>query len=346
MARTGRFIGVVLVATAMQFVGTAAGAAASARIEELFSTADGKLQFIQLANVSATQLAGMSLVAARDGDTQTFIFPASSHLPGPPRIDQVLIVSQSLSQRPIGDPAGGVAEWDYVMPDGFVPLRGATISLGSIDRWDYGRIPADGYSALYRSGGIGVYNADSSTAGRVALFGFGGERYVGEYATDDLGRHFFTPYRAEIDALSTGWIPGWHWIGRDFVDDYYTTFGGYDRPVDVLSHPVCRFYLPPPDDSHFFSASEEECAEVRIRFPQFVLETENMFYAGLPDPITGACAPGLGPLYRLWNPTSNDHWFVADAAVRQRALGLGYVPEGYGPDGVGMCVLLACGVEC
>ena len=55
---------------------------------------------------------------------------------------------------------GRAAEWDYVMPDGFLPLIGGTLSLGTIDRWDYGEdSDRTAYSALYRSGGIGVYRS-------------------------------------------------------------------------------------------------------------------------------------------------------------------------------------------
>jgi hypothetical protein len=81
---------------------------------------------------------------------------------------------------------------------------------------------------------------------------------------------------------------------------------------------------------------------VQARFPELILETDNVFYVGLPDPVTGTCAPGLGPLYRLWNPATNDHWYTADPEVRRQAMAQGYVSEGYGDDGVGMCVLLAC----
>ena len=72
-------------------------------------------------------------------------------------------------------------------------------------------------------------------------------------------------------------------------------------------------------------------------YPQFVLEADAVFYVGLPDPVTGACAVGLGPVYRLWNPASNDHWFTADENARDRALAQGYVPEGYGSKGVAWC---------
>ncbi len=340
MTSARHLIGMAIVATGLLFVATAAGADVPGRIEELFSSADGRLQFIQVSNVSPSQLAGLVLATSHDGVTQTFVFPTTSNLPNPPFIDEVLIVSRSLSQRPWDGPDGGAAEWDYVVPDGFLPMSGGSIALGGIDRWDYGNIPADGYSALYRSGAIGVYSANSSAHGATVTLGLGDERFEREYVNDSGDRHFFTSFDAEIAALESGRIPGWHWLFEEWYGA--TGFGGYARRVAVLDHAVCRFYLPPPDDSHFFTASEEECAGLRDRFPLFVLETDSAFYAGLPDPVTGACAPGLGPLYRLWNPSTNDHWFTADAEIRQMAMTQGYVAEGYGDDGVAMCVLLSC----
>ena len=304
---------------------------------------DSTLQFIQLVDITPNQLAGMALTTSHDGVTQTFTFPASSRLATLPRTtDYLLIVSQSLSlQRNSIEEHGA----DYVMPDGFLPLSGGTISLGSIDGWDYGSIPTDGYSAVYRSGGIGVHRAHSSAYVYVVSVGSGDERFVKEYSSGSLARHFITTIDAEIAALDWGRIPGWHPIYRDYPTGY-TGFLAHGRRFAVASHAVCRFYLPPPHDSHFFTASEEECAEVQVRYPQFILETDNAFYAGLPDPVTGRCAPGLGPLFRLWNPASNDHWYTADVAARSRAISEGYFPEGYGEPGDGMCVLPVCVEGC
>lgn len=340
MTAARQMISTAIFTMGLLLVATGAGADVPSRIDELFSSADGQLQFIQLSNVSPSQLAGLVLTTAHDGITQTFVFPATSNLPNPPFIDEVLIVSRSLSQRRFDGPDGGATEWDYVVPDGFLPLSGGIISLGSADRWDYGSIPADGYSALYRSGAIGVYSANSSAHGAVVTLGFGDERFEQEYVNDSADRHFFTSFDAEIAALESGRIPGWRWLFQGWQGG--TGFGGYARRVAVLDHAVCRFYLPPPDDSHFFTASEEECAGLRTRSPYFVLETDAAFYAGLPDAVTGACAPGLGPLYRLWNPATNDHWFTADTGIRQMAMTQGYVAEGYGDDGVAMCVLRSC----
>jgi hypothetical protein len=88
-----------------------------------------------------------------------------------------------------------------------------------------------------------------------------------------------------------------------------------------VGRPVCRFYIPPDEgDSHFFSASADECAVVHLRFPEFVLESNAAFYVTLPDPVTGvsplAARSDFGsdydiplvPRLRLWNqPVDSNH---------------------------------------
>jgi hypothetical protein len=102
--------------------------------------------------------------------------------------------------------------------------------------------------------------------------------------------------------------------------------------------PVCRFYIPPAyGDSHFFSASPAECAQVQVRFPFFDFETANAFYVYPPD-ATGACVPGTIPLYRVWDGRAHtNHRYITDPAVRQQMIERGWVPEGSGI-GVVACV--------
>ena len=45
-------------------------------------------------------------------------------------------------------------------------------------------------------------------------------------------------------------------------------------------------------DSHFYSASPAECAQVAAKYPGFVYETPAVFYIALPDAATGACPAG------------------------------------------------------
>jgi hypothetical protein len=84
---------------------------------------------------------------------------------------------------------------------------------------------------------------------------------------------------------------------------------------------------------------------VRTRFPDYHFEHEAAFYVALPDRVTGECPadghPGwyLAPVYRLWNgrPDSN-HRYTRDPAIRDAMRRRGYVSEGYGPEGVAMCI--------
>jgi hypothetical protein len=103
--------------------------------------------------------------------------------------------------------------------------------------------------------------------------------------------------------------------------------------------PVCRFYLPPAvGDSHFFSASAAECADVRAKFPAYTLESAAAMHVFLPDPVTGACPAGAVPVYRLWNGrVDSNHRYVTLPSLRDAMLARGYVAEGYGPGGVAMC---------
>ena len=143
--------------------------------------------------------------------------------------------------------------------------------------------------------------------------------------------HYFVSARADdIEALDSGRFAGWARTGESFA--VYPAF------VAGTSS-VCRYYLPPAfGDSHFFSASPSECADVAAKFPGFVLEDAQVMYAALPDALTGACPAGSDSVYRLWNarPATN-HRYTTSASTRQAMIDRGWVSEGYGPHGVAMC---------
>jgi hypothetical protein len=91
-------------------------------------------------------------------------------------------------------------------------------------------------------------------------------------------------------------------------------------------------------DSHFFSASLAECAQVHAKYPFFDYETPSAFYVYLPDAATGACAQGAIPLYRVWdNRPDTNHRYTTDPAVREQMVARGWIPEGSGI-GVVACV--------
>jgi hypothetical protein len=151
-----------------------------------------------------------------------------------------------------------------------------------------------------------------------------------EFYNVGMDHYFVATSPQEISDLDNGVHPGWVRTGYDF--------GVWDA-AGTIGSPVCRFYIPPGfGDSHFFSASPQECAQTAAKFPWLVKETNAAFYVGLPDPVTGACLPNEIPVYRLWNARSDsNHRYAISAGIKAYMLTRGYIAEGYGPDQVAMC---------
>ena len=79
--------------------------------------------------------------------------------------------------------------------------------------------------------------------------------------------HYFVAATAQdIFDLDTGVHPGW-------ARTTYS-FNVWNGPAND-TNPVCRYYIPPGfGDSHFFSASPDECAVALVKFPWLVKETD------------------------------------------------------------------------
>ena len=159
-----------------------------------------------------------------------------------------------------------------------------------------------------------------------------------EFYNPTLDHYFMSSLQPDIDALDSGHFFGWSRTGLTFQAFADATTGGPG------TSPVCRFYIPPPADSHFFSASPAECTAVLAKIPvdsnfaDFVYETPDAFNIALPDTATGACPSGTIPVSRFWNQRADsNHRYTADPATKAQMLAKGYVAEGYGPDAAIMC---------
>jgi hypothetical protein len=188
---------------------------------------------------------------------------------------------------------------------------------------------------------LGYGDAAGAGVRSIALEGFGvpspvdADKTVAiEYFHAGLGHYFVTALPTEQAVLDTGTIGGWKRTGE--------WFGAYraGRGSSAGAKPVCRYYGRPEAglDSHFYSASILECDAVAQRFPQaWILESNDLFDIDLPDPASGACADGR-PVYRLWNArASSNHRYTTDRTTRAAMIASGWIPEGYGRDGVAMC---------
>lgn len=151
-----------------------------------------------------------------------------------------------------------------------------------------------------------------------------------EYYHGGMDHYFVATSAQEISDLDTGVHPGWSKTG--YVFNVLDSAG-------ASASPVCRYYIPPGyGDSHFFSASLQECADTGTKFPWLVKEADAAFYIALPDMSNGACAMGELPVYRLWNGRADsNHRYTTSTSVKSLMLAKGYIAEGYGPDQVAMC---------
>ncbi len=151
---------------------------------------------------------------------------------------------------------------------------------------------------------------------------------VVEFYNAGLDHYFMTPLAVEIEALDEGRFAGWVRTGQSFKAYPQQTAG---------TSPVCRYYIPPPQDSHFYSASPSECAVVGATYPTLVLESPNLFYIALPD-ANGVCPSGTIAVYRLFNNRADvDHRYTTDPQIKAQMISEGYIAEGYGPSATIMC---------
>lgn len=164
-----------------------------------------------------------------------------------------------------------------------------------------------------------------------------------EYVNGVNMHYFMTSNPEEMALLDEGVHKNWYRTGAAFLAFPPGT------TVGSGTNPVCRFYGKPEAglDSHFYSGSPAECEEVVKRFSaSWVLETNNAFEAYLPDAISGACPSDSAPVYRVFNnrADANHRYLVSQQAAKSMTsagwIPKPFIPEGYGPDAVALCVPL------
>ncbi len=148
------------------------------RIEQIYSNADGTVQFIVLresAGANGENLwHGQQLTSTRAGVTNTFTFP--NDLPrgddqycagyyctptsSPTANKRVLVAT-------LGFEALGIVAPDYVIPNGFLPTDGGTVNYAGVDQVTYAALPTDGTNSINRNG-VAMQNLATNFAGKSA----------------------------------------------------------------------------------------------------------------------------------------------------------------------------------
>ncbi len=128
------------------------------QIEQIFSNADGSIQFVVLHEIAGLNgenfLGGHPFTSSQGGTTQTYIFDANlpggsegyyGQMPSPTAHAYALIATQGFAQL-------GLITPNYVIPNGFLPLTNGTLNYAGVDQVSYAALPTDGVSAIDRNG--------------------------------------------------------------------------------------------------------------------------------------------------------------------------------------------------
>ncbi len=117
------------------------------QIEQIYSNADGTVQFVVLHEFSGTDgenlWAGRALTMTHAGVPKAIVFPGnltSSATAG----RRVLIATPGFA-------ALGLVTPDYTIPNGFLATDGGTLNYAGVDSVTYTALPTDGVNALNRS---------------------------------------------------------------------------------------------------------------------------------------------------------------------------------------------------
>jgi hypothetical protein len=157
-----------------------------------------------------------------------------------------------------------------------------------------------------------------------------------EFYNASLDHYFITAIPREISDLDTGVHAGWVRTGESF------RAYGIGSTGNTTRRPVCRAYGLPSQglNTHFYSASPEECFATLANLGAWGLEASEVFEMDLPDASSGACPGADVPVYRVWNQRrDSNHRYTTSIAIRDQMVQKGGVAEGYGPSAVALCAL-------
>jgi cytochrome c553 len=154
-----------------------------------------------------------------------------------------------------------------------------------------------------------------------------------EFYDASLHHYFITPIAGELAVLGKPPFQDWQATGLSF--NGYAAGRGAPGSVGV-----CRFFNDHflGISTHFYAPHGLGCEATIANFPDWTLESADLFDAMLPN-ADGTCPAGTIPVYRMFNNGMGgapNHRFTTDLTVRQQMIDAGYTPEGAGI-GVGWC---------
>lgn len=284
------------------------------QINEIYSNADGTLQFIELKEAFGAGgqnfLRGLSITSGSGANTKSFTFPnnlPSSNTGG----TSVLIATEGFAQL-------GLVTPDYIVPNNFIAAPAGRINYANVDTVSYFSLPTDGSTSINREA-VPQQNSPTNFAGKSgSIPGATPVTGVTEFYNTILNHYFVTADPIEAASVDRGAAgPGWVRTGTQFRS------GGPNA--------VCRFYGNVANggpNSHFYTADTGECAQVK-RDPGWSFESND--FAITPS-VGGQCPGGLINVYRAYNGRfaqhDSNHRLTTVFTDYQKQLAQGWTAEG------------------
>jgi hypothetical protein len=132
-------------------------------INEIYSNADGSVQFVELSTTASGQqfVSGHSITCTQGGTTHTFNI--TSDLPGDSANKTFLIGTQGFAALNVVTP-------DYVVPNGFLFTNGGTLNWAGFDSVTYSSLPTDGRMSINHDR-VQAINSPKNFAGATGSIG-------------------------------------------------------------------------------------------------------------------------------------------------------------------------------
>ncbi len=211
------------------FAGSAQAAFHLWQISEIYSNADGSVQFIELVTQSPGQqfIQGHGITSQQGGTTNTFSF--LTNLPGDTPGKSFLIGTQGFAALNIVAP-------DYIVPNGFLFTTNGTVTFAEgVDTVSYASLPTTGGLSINKSGATAV-NSPKNFAGQTGSvpatapgpLNYSDMWWVGEAENGwgmSIQQHGSVPFVALYVYDSTG-KPTWYVLPSGTWSGNFTVFTG------------------------------------------------------------------------------------------------------------------------
>lgn len=168
------------------FTPTAYGGAHTWDVVEVFSNADGTIQFVELREMNNTanesSLNGLQVTSQNTGNA--FTFPAN--LVRPTSNKRILLATAGFAALPCAPTP------DHIITDNFFAIAGDTVRYHIYDTWVFGAVPTDGVNSLNRVGGSAPNtptNYDGETGSVNAAVTAGDFNNDGDFDLVDYDQH-------------------------------------------------------------------------------------------------------------------------------------------------------------